>query len=186
MTALEKEKRFSADEFFALSGLPERCELIDGYIYDMSPSPNIFHQKLISKLVTKFNNYIDKNKGKCTVIPSPSDVKINDFNVVQPDIYVVCDESKFDKNRCIGAPDWVIEIVSPSNTQHDTIDKLVLYREAGVREYWIVFPSEKQVLVYLFEAPNTTGIYSFDEEIPVGIWTGNDEPLKIKITDILS
>ena len=183
MFAEKKDRRYTSDEFLAMTDLEGRYELIDGYIYDMAPAPGYIHQRLSFDLSHRINDYILGNKGKCEVLSAPSDVKLDDYNTVQPDIFVVCDHEKFDKHGCVGAPDWVIEIVSPSDTQRDTVDKLGLYSKAGVREYWIVFPEERQVLVYLFEAPNTTGIFTFDDDIPVSIYKDAPEPLRIRISD---
>ena len=186
MTALEKARTYTADEYLAMSGLPERCELIDGEIYAMSPSPNIAHQGVSMGISAEIRNFIRKNGGKCRVFAAPSDVKLDDGTVVQPDIYVVCDPDKLDEQKCNGAPDWVIEIVSPSDTKRDTIDKLKLYEAAGVREYWIVFPVEQQVLVYrFFDAPNTTGIYKFTDPITVGIYKDTSTPLIITVAEVL-
>lgn len=185
MNTARKEERYTSDEFLAMTDLVGRFELIDGYIYDMSPAPSIIHQKMSSGLNTEIRNYITAHKGKCSVFAAPTDVKLDDENTVQPDILVVCDPNKLDEHKCNGAPDWVIEIVSPSSSRRDTVEKVALYAKAGVREYWIVFPKEEQVIVYLFTEPNLTGIYPFDADIPVGIYKDEPEPLTIRIRDII-
>ena len=119
------------------------------------------------------------------MLTAPLDVKLDEYHVVQPDILVVCDPDKFDKNRCNGAPDWVIEILSPSDPHYDTGTKLYLYAASGVREYWIVDPEDKKVLVYLFGKPNIIGLYSFDDDIPVTIYKDAPVPLNIRLSDIL-
>ncbi len=116
---------------------------------------------------------------------SPSDVKLSKTDVVQPDIFVVCDPDKLDGQRCNGAPDWVIEILSPSNEKIDTVKKLDLYSSAGVREYWIVAPEEERVIVYPFAAKKSTGIFTFDDDIPAGIYNDAAEPLNICIRKLL-
>ncbi|MBQ9383797.1 MAG: Uma2 family endonuclease [Ruminiclostridium sp.] len=185
MLSEKKERRYTSDEFLAMTELDGQYELIDGYIYDMAPAPSPLHQDIAGYFYRTVWDYIERNNGKCHAYMGPLDVKLDDENTVEPDVLVVCDPDKIDKKRCIGAPDWVIEIVSPSDTQRDTVDKLGLYSKAGVREYWIVFPEERQMLVYLFEAPNTTGIFTFDDEIPVSIYKDAPEPLKIRISDFL-
>ena len=178
-----KEVEYTADKF--LSGdLPEGSfELIDGYIYDMAPGPGFTHQNITADLVRKIGNYIERNKGKCYVLPAPFDVKLDDKNVVQPDITVICDPEKINEKRCDGAPDWVIEILSPSSFKHDAVKKLNLYMDSGVSEYWIVDPDQKRVIVYRFNEPNMIGIYTFDDDIPVGIYSGCNEPLNIKLSN---
>ena len=93
----------------------------------------------------------------------------DDLNYLEPDISVICDTSKLDENGCHGAPDWVIEIVSPSSKPRDYIKKMLKYGTAGVREYWIVDPDKQTVTVYSFEK-DTMEQYSFGEDIPVGIY----------------
>lgn len=176
-----KENRYTIEEFRQLTGIGERAELIDGIIYDMSPSPNINHQRISGNLYFEIKSYIKRNKGKCEIFEAPTDVKLNEKTVVIPDIFIACDPDKFDDQQYNGAPDWVIEIVSPSNATHDFKDKLYLYSVAGVREYWIIDPAEEKVLVYRFGKPHITEIYTFDDEITVGIYKDNAEPLTICI-----
>lgn len=104
------------------------------------------------------------------------------MNYVEPDISVICDKSKLDEKGCNGAPDWVIEIVSPSTSQMDYGIKLFKYRTAGVKEYWIVNPLKHTVTVYDFEKEKRTNLYSFDDTIPVCIY----DELNINIADLLS
>ncbi|KAA8674471.1 Uma2 family endonuclease [Clostridium sp. HV4-5-A1G] len=157
-----------------------RIELIDGVIYDMSPAPSRMHQELITELVTIFNNYIKSNNGPCKVYPSPFDVFLTDDenldncrNIVQPDISVICDKNKLNDKGCIGSPDLIIEIVSPFNPSNDYIRKLSLYSSYKVREYWIVNPMEKSILIYKLDDTMHYGApkaYSFTDKIKVGIY----------------
>ncbi len=129
----------------------EMVELIKGKIFPMSPVPSTNHQQIILNLSLLFGNYL---KGKfCKVFPAPFDVRLSvngkENTVVQPDLCVVCDLEKLDAKGCKGAPDLIIEIVSKNNVRHDTHRKLKLYEEAGVKEYWIVLPSDQTVLVCL-------------------------------------
>jgi Uma2 family endonuclease len=160
------------EEYIAL---PEgtRVELIDGVFYDMS-APTTIHQSISAELWAIFKSYISKNGGKCVPFIAPTDVQLDCDNktMVQPDVLVVCDRSKITRARIVGAPDLVVEVVSPSNPFTDVMVKYIKYKGAGVREYWIVFPDEKRVSVYNFEKSEDPVAYSFDDAIPVGIWDG--------------
>ena len=134
----------------------EAVELIRGKVFKMSPAPNTYHQDISTKLLLKIGYYFGE-KG-CKVFHAPFDVRlplppgqIKDEeiqNVVQPDISVICDRSKIDIRGCLGAPDWIIEIASPSTSKKDMKDKFEVYEFSGVKEYWIVFPQEQSVLIY--------------------------------------
>ena len=155
----------------------ERREIIDGVIYDMA-SPTVEHQRIVGALHFSLMSYIKEKKGKCSVFVAPLDVKIKG-NVYQPDVFVVCDKDKIKKDGCYDAPDFVIEVVSASTQYKDSILKRNKYRLAGVREYWMVFPEKRSVLV-IFN--NTDTIYSFDDKIPVGIYDGE---LSVELAEIL-
>lgn len=150
----------------------ERAELIDGQIYYMAP-PNTRHQRILNYINTEINMYIRKNNGECEVFPAPFAVFLNDddMNYVEPDISVICDKNKISDKGCQGAPDWVIEIISPSSMAMDYFTKLFQYQKSGVREYWIVDPIKQRVTVYFFEK-ELVEEYSFGEEVPVGIYEG--------------
>ncbi len=179
------KRKYSSDEFLAMTDLEGRYELISGEIYAMSPSPNDRHQAISIGISSIIWTYIRNNGGKCQVRYAPADVKLNDEDTLQPDVFVVCDPDKLDEHGCVGAPDWVIEILSPSNIDHDMVTKLELYMKAGVREYWIVDPMNKRVLVYPFEEAKITGIFTFDDEITAGIFRDNEAPLVIRINDVI-
>ena len=194
MEALNDErKRYTSDEFLAMTDLPEHCELIDGYIYEkygstsaeMSAAPNTLHQRISGEIFAEIRDYIKNNHGKCAYFHAPFDVRLNEYNTVQPDILVVCDPDKIDNKRCVGAPDWVIEILSPSNENLDMKKKMFLYRNSGVREYWIVDPEDENVLVYVFGKPNTIGFYTFNDEITVNIYKDAPQLLSICIKKLL-
>ena len=150
----------------------ERAELIDGQIYSMAP-PNTRHQRILNYINTEINMYIRKNNGECEVFPAPFAVFLNDddMNYVEPDISVICDKNKISDKGCQGAPDWVIEIISPSSRAMDYFTKLFKYQKSGVREYWIVDPIKQRVTVYFFEK-ELVEEYSFGEEVPVRIYEG--------------
>ena len=176
MDALRKEENYTIDDIYALPD-GERAELIDGKIYYMAP-PSRTHQKISWKLHQAIANYIDSKGGKCEVLAAPFAVFLNedDINYIEPDISVICDISKLDDKGCHGAPDWIIEIVSPSSRPRDYLIKLFKYRNAGVKEYWIVDPDKKMTTVYLFEK-ETVEQYFWGENIPVGIY----EDFSIKV-----
>ena len=171
MNVVRKEETYTINDIYALPE-GERAELIDGQIYYMAP-PNTNHQRLVNYLSTEINLHIRKNGGSCEVFPAPFAVFLNknEKNYVEPDISVICDPSKLDDKGCQGAPDWIIEIVSPGSKQMDYYKKLFKYCTAGVREYWVVDPDRKIVTVYNFEA-DTMIEYPFGEEVPVGIYEG--------------
>ena len=170
MDAVKKENSYTIDDIYALPD-GERAELIDGKIYYMSP-PSRDHQQLVLSLARKIADYIDSKGGNCEVNVAPFAVFLNkdEENYVEPDISVVCDSSKLDKKGCHGAPDWVIEIVSPSSKTMDYLIKATKYMNAGVREYWIVDPEEKSVAVYGFGSEFSAKFYTFGEDVPVGIY----------------
>ena len=147
----------------------QRAELIDGNIYMMAP-PTTRHQRIVGALYTQIYNYLKGNRGKCEVIPSPFAVFLNDEkNYVEPDISVICDPDKIDDDGCHGAPDWIVEIVSPGSRRMDYMIKLFKYRSAGVREYWIVDPEKNRIIVYNF-ADDTMTEYAFGDAVKAGIY----------------
>ena len=171
MDALRKEEIYTIDDIYALPD-GERAELIDGKIYYMAP-PNTKHQMLVSDLLYEIRDYIKRNHGECMVFPAPFAVFLNENNknYVEPDISVICDKDKITNKGCNGAPDWIIEIVSPSSRQMDYYKKLFQYHTAGVREYWVADPEKGIVTVYDFEKDSMEE-YTFGEKVPVGIYDG--------------
>ena len=184
MEALKKE--LSAREKYAF--LPEGtpAELINGIIC-MSPSPNRIHQKISMGLSWTLRNHITEAKKDCEVYAAPFDVylenEINDseYDCFQPDLSVICDQDKLKDDGCHGAPDWIIEIISPSTQYRDYGIKLFKYRAAGVREYWIVNPETGIVNVFQFEDEKQNIQYRFTDSIPVGICPG----FSIRISELI-
>ena len=178
---LPKMKFYTSEDYWSL---PEgtRAELIDGVLYDMAP-PSRVHQELVSGLHYALRKYISDNHGQCRVYPAPFAVNLDadDKNWVEPDISVICDSSKLTDRGCAGAPDLVMEIVSPSSRKMDYSLKNALYSESGIREYWIVDPAKEKVVVYCYEHDDDPSLYTFDVDIPVGIYPG----LTIRIRDLL-
>ena len=136
----------------------EMVELIQGKIYKMSPAPSSLHQRISGELFRQIANFLTEKR--CQVFSAPFDVRLsssktkndNDiFTVVQPDLCVVCEPSKIDKRGCLGAPDWIIEILSKNTSSKDLNEKFDVYEEAGVKEYWVVHPEEQTVLVFLLD-----------------------------------
>lgn len=171
MPALQQQPEITTLEQY--EALPEniRAEVYDGQIYYMtSPSQN--HQTISTELTTILNTYIKNSGGSCKVFHAPFDVKLTDkpLTIVQPDLMIVCDKNKLDGKRCNGAPDFVIEIVSPSNPADDYIRKLYYYKNYGVREYWIVDPRRRTVTVNYFEGDIISLAYPFTAIIKVNIY----------------
>lgn len=158
----------------------QRAELIDGQIY-MMEAPGLLHQRLVMELSFRIRDYIGKKKGDCEVFSSPFAVFLNadDKIYVEPDISVICDKGKLTDEGCKGAPDWIIEIVSPSSRRMDYFIKLFQYRTAGVREYWIVDSEKNRIMVYDFER-DTIMEYSFADKVKAGIY----EDLEIDFSGI--
>ena len=171
---LLKTEAYTTDYIYSL---PEgkRAELIDGVVYDMAP-PSRIHQELVTQFAKVIGQYIDKNNGECKVYAAPFAVFLDDDNntYVEPDISVICDKNKLDDYGCNGAPDWIIEIVSPSSRRMDYFTKLFKYRTAGVREYWIIDPIKKNTTIYRYEEDDAPAIFSFDQTITVGIYRDLD------------
>lgn len=156
-----------------IESLPEgqRAELIDGRMYLMAP-PSLHHQDILLWLSVEIFSYINAHGGKCRVIPAPFGVYIkkDKHNYFEPDISVICDKDKLDQKGCHGAPDWIIEIVSPSSRQMDYCFKPTVYLEAGVREYWIVDIDRQQITVHSLEKSLSPVVYRFGDTIKPGIY----------------
>ena len=163
------------DDYLALPD-DVRVELIDGVFYDMA-APSLLHQIISIYLSTAFINHIESHSGKCMAFAAPVDVQLDcdEKTIVEPDVLIVCDRDKLNKPRVVGAPDLVVEVVSPSSWYHDSFRKLQKYKKVGVREYWIVIPDELKIIVYNFEKTDFLTEYSFNDKIPVGIWNGECE-----------
>lgn len=170
--AHKKQGEYTLEDYYNLPD-DHRVELIDGVIYDMT-APTYVHQGFGGEIYTVFRDYIRKNKGKCMAFISPADIQLDCDNktMVQPDVFVICDRDKLKKRVLFGAPDLVVEILSPSTRKKDIVIKTRKYRLAGVQEYWIVDPMHKQICVHEFAKNDITALYSFDDCVPVGIWAG--------------
>jgi Uma2 family endonuclease len=180
---LDLNKRYSYADYLTWM-FDDRVELFKGWVKKMSPAPNRGHQRISWQMTIEIGTYL-KDKP-CAAFSAPFDVRLigklkskkvkeddSIYTVVQPDICVICDESKLDDRGCLGAPDWIIEIVSPGNTKKEVDDKFEIYEENGVREYWIVQPTDETVTV--FDLNNNKyrfrKIYNNVDKAPVGIFT---------------
>lgn len=180
--AYDITRKYTIEDYYAL---PDniRVELIDGNFYFME-APSAVHQTIISELHYMIKSFIKEHSGKCKVFLSPFDVRLDNDNktMVQPDIMVICEKGKVDRKRCNGAPDFLAEIVSKSSSQLDYIKKLNKYLDAGVKEYWIINPDKKTIMVYQFLLEDSPHSYSFSDKVPLGIFDG----LVIDFNEIMS
>lgn len=167
--ALVRENIYTIEDIF---NLPEgkRAELIDGQLFFMAP-PNRKHQQIVGELFGTIRDYIKSNHGSCKPYVAPFAVFLNadDKNYVEPDISVICDKYKLTDRGCEGAPDWVIEVVSPGSQRMDYMTKLFKYRTAGVREYWIVDSRDRTISLYDFERDNMEK-HTFSDKVKVGMY----------------
>ncbi len=169
----------------------DRVELFKGWVKKMSPAPNMSHQRISMNLAGAIWNFIEYKT--CNIFTAPFDVRLvgksnvkntrpasSIYTVVQPDISVICDQSKLDEKGCLGAPDWIIEIVSPGNTKREIDDKFEIYQENGVREYWIIQPTDETLTVFELKEQRFQfiKIYNNVDEAPVGIFPGFTIDLK--------
>jgi len=167
-------------------------ELIEGVPFDMSPAPSPYHQEISMNLSFELVRSIKEKKGKCKVYTAPFDVRLpkknqrdqDTLNVVQPDISVICNLDKIDDKGCKGAPDIIIEIVSPATVKKDMKYKLHLYEKYGVPEYWIVLPEEQTIQVYRLNDKQEYGkaeCYFQDDIIPLKL---EMTPLEISLKSV--
>ena len=169
---LAQTKLYTEDDYY---NLPEnvRAELIDGYLIYNQAAPSRTHQTILGELYLTISQYIKSKNGFCKVYPASFAVQLSEDRktIIEPDISVICDRNKLTDKGCTGAPDWIIEIVSPSTSSHDYITKLNLYATAKVREYWIVDPSKESIFVYYLEQNNFKAeAYTFHDKIKVNIY----------------
>ena len=169
MDAARQIEHYTIDDIYNLPD-GQRAELIDGELYMMA-TPCRIHQKLVHFLDWTIGNYIHGKNGKCEVYPSPFAVFLNADNEIylEPDISVICDKDKLTDEGCKGAPDWIVEIVSPSSRPMDYNKKLFRYQTAGVREYWIVDYERNLITVYDFEHDEMAD-YTFKDKVKVRIY----------------
>ncbi len=169
---LDLSKRYTYVDYLSWK-FKERVELMKGYIHKMSPAPNVRHQRISGKFFLVIGNYLENSH--CQVFSAPFDVRLplpksqqkkgKIDTVVQPDLCVICDPAKLDEQGCNGAPDLVIEILSPGNTKKEMKDKLLIYQEAGISEYWLVDPEHSFLISYqLNQAGKYIGTTPYTDE----------------------
>ena len=172
---------YTVDDYRAL---PEekRVELIDGVFYDMA-APSFLHQLIAGEIFRQIANYIYEQEGTCKPFVSPVDVQLDcdEKTMVQPDVGILCHNDIIKTWGVYGAPDFIVEIISPSTKRKDYTKKLSKNMGAGVREYWILDPYQQKLIVYEFESDSCPMIYGLDTEVPIGIYNGE---LKIQFQRI--
>jgi len=179
--SLDLNKRYTYADY--LTWVDDKArELIHGFIKMMSPAPRVDHAKVSKNVYRHFDTVVSRNKGKCQVFYAPFDVRFPKQGetaddkidtVVQPDICVICDPSKIDELGCCGAPDLIVEILSPSTFKKDVFEKFALYEEFGVKEYWMVHPKDKTVHIFLLQENgkyNAGVTYESKGKAPVAIF----------------
>ncbi|GHU70102.1 hypothetical protein FACS189413_09980 [Bacteroidia bacterium] len=177
--ALDMNRRYTYADYLTWTDDKLR-ELLNGFIRLMSPAPALKHAVALRRLGTPLINYIDKKGGNCQVFYAPFDVRLPKkpdekddkqiYTVVQPDICVVCDNSKLDERGCLGAPDMVVEILSLSSQKYDLNEKFNLYEAAGVKEYWVVSPKEKGINAFILQEDGKYDhgtVYEGNTQVPV-------------------
>jgi Uma2 family endonuclease len=186
-SALDVNKEYTYSDYL-LWQFSERVELIKGFIKKMSPAPSRLHQDISLNLTIQLSSFF---KGKfCSLYIAPFDVRLpvknskNNTTVVQPDLCIICDESKLDDKGCNGAPDLIVEILSPNNSKYDVDTKFRLYQESGVKEYWMVEPIEKIVLVYTLQNDIYIGLKPFTDGEVIESPLFSD--MKIAVADVFN
>jgi Uma2 family endonuclease len=165
-SALDLKKEYSYSDYL-LWQFSERVELIKGFIFKMSPAPNTDHQTISQNLNNEFFTFFKKKN--CRVFAAQFDVRLfiesakKETTVVQPDLCIICDENKIDEKGCNGSPDLIVEIISPNNSKHDLHTKFNLYLESGVKEYWIVEPIDRMIIIYSLKEGEYIGSRPFVE-----------------------
>ena len=182
----KKQGEYTVDD---LDALPDgaRMELIDGVLYDMG-SPGIYHQAVIAEVFFQLKSALKESGGGCKVFMAPLDVRfsLDDMRSrPQPDLMIVCEKRKYinETGRILGAPDMIMEVISPSSRSLDRVIKLNKYIMEGVREYWIVDPEFQEILVYSFEGSVKLQHYSFSDKVPLSI---SDSKLSVDFGEILN
>lgn len=167
-----RQGEYTVDDYYSLPD-EKRVELIDGVFYDMS-APSFVHQRIGGEIYRQIANFIFENKRSCIPLMSPVDVRLDcdDKTMVQPDVIILCDKSKIMQWGIMGAPDFVAEVLSPSTKRKDCIKKLDKYMEAGVKEYWMIDPYKRKLIVYEFEKESYPTVYGLGGQVPLGLYEG--------------
>lgn len=172
----KKQGDYTIEDYFNLPD-DQRAELIDGVFYDMA-APLVIHQGMLGELYIAFRNACAAHHiGQCKIFLAPCGVQLDmdERTVVEPDLFILCDPSKLKRRTIFGAPDFVLEILSPSTRRKDMFLKTQKYEEAGVREYWMVDIENRRIIVYVFADPACPVIYTFHDRVPISISEGSCE-----------
>ena len=171
----DRQGTYTLEDYLALPE-DQRVELIDGVFYDMG-APTIPHQLIGGLIYRRIAEYIEKRKGKCMPLIAPADVQLDcdSYTIVQPDVMIVCDRSKINRSRVFGAPDFVLEVLSPSTRKKDMLIKYMKYYSAGVKEYWMVNPMKEEVITYDFRDAEDIQLhlYTFQDKVPMMLYDGD-------------
>ena len=168
----KKQGEYTIEDYYQLPD-DVRAELIDGVIYLMT-APLSEHQLAVGEIYHQLKSCAEEHDMPCIPAIAPFDVQLDkdEKSMLQPDVMIACDEELMQRRGIYGAPEFVLEVLSPSTRSKDQVIKLKKYQEAGCEEYWIVDIENRRVLVYLFKDENWPDIYSFDDRVPVGISEG--------------
>ncbi len=169
---VRREGEYTVEDYRELPD-DSRVELIDGRFYVME-APSYIHQKIAGEIHRQIANFIMEQGGACEPLIAPVDVQLDcdEKTMVQPDIAILCDGDKVRKWGVYGAPDFVLEIISPSSRKKDSTKKVAKYADAGVREYWIVDPAQKRLVIYRFDSEEIPMICGLEEPVAIGIYDG--------------
>ncbi len=172
VSAPKQQGSYSIEDYYAVDD-DRRVELIDGVLYDLA-TPTIFHQLFVLEIVFQIKTFIKENNGSCIPFIAPTAVQLdrNDKTMLEPDLGIICNRDIITEKTIYGAPDFVLEVISPSSRKKDFFIKLNKYMNAGVREYWIVDPYQRRILVYYFDGETGPFVYSITEPVPVNIYDG--------------
>ena len=167
-----RQGQYTLADYYALPD-DQRAELIDGVLYDMG-APSSPHQLICGQIHAQLLAHVQSKGGNCLPLMSPIDVQLDldDRTMVEPDVVILCDRSRLTRRCILGAPDFIVEVLSRSTRKKDMTLKMHKYAAAGVREYWIIEPDQRKVVVYNLAENEIPAIYSFRDPIPVGIWDG--------------
>ncbi len=175
--AIKEEQRYSVADYREWPD-DEKWEIIDGVIYDMSPAPRIKHQNIVGNFYVNLKTHPE---NPCYTGIAPTDVVLDDYSVVQPDVFIVCDGGKITEKNIRGAPDLIVEVASPGTEVKDRREKKRLYERSGVKEYLIVFPEREYVERYVLEGGQygSPEIFNWDERLSLSIF-----PIEVKLHEI--
>lgn len=179
--AQKRQGEYTLEDYYHM---PEdrRVELIDGVIYDMS-APTPLHQLIAGMVHARILKFIEENKGDCIPFLAPTDVQLDrdDRTMIQPDVFIVCRPDRLRQFGICGAPDFVLEILSGSTRKKDMTVKLAKYMAAGVREYWVIDPEKRLLMVYIGEEEGIPRLYPLQGEVGVNLYNG---ALQINLDEI--